>query len=173
MKRYSIKLGLALLGLLLTSLLVTPTATADEAATQAAQEAIAKAVEGYTAMSADMTTMIGLMGQTIELKGTTTAMKPKYMKLKMEAVDDGGAGGPMGGMGAMLTSEVTNDGETIWIYMPAMNMGRNRVSLKLNDKDVYQGFGVIVRCKSGHRTWRATVDFPGIGKADFIFDVIY
>ena len=79
-----------------------------------------------------------------------------------------------------LIFKVTIDGDItlskppfIELNMPAMNMGRNRVSLKLNDKDVYQGSGVIVRCKSGHRTWRATVNFPGIGKADFIFDVIY
>jgi hypothetical protein len=59
------------------------------------------------------------------------------------------------------------------LNMPAMNMGRNRVSLKLNEKDVYEGSGVIVRCKSGHRIWRATVNLPGMGNVDFIFDVIY
>ena len=59
------------------------------------------------------------------------------------------------------------------LNMPAMNMGRNRVSLKSNEKDTYEGSGIIVRCKSGHRTWRATVNLPGMGKVDFIFDVIY
>lgn len=79
-----------------------------------------------------------------------------------------------------LIFKVTIDGNLtlskpphIDLNMPAMNMGRNRVSLKLNDKDVYEGSGVIVRCKSGHRIWRATVNVPGMGKADFIFDVIY
>ena len=59
------------------------------------------------------------------------------------------------------------------LNMPAMKMGRNRVSLKSNEKDTYEGSGIIVRCKSGHRTWRATVNLPGMGKVDFIFDVIY
>ena len=59
------------------------------------------------------------------------------------------------------------------LNMPAMDMGRNRVPLKSNGKGVYEGKGVIVRCRSGHRTWRATVNFPGIGIAEFIFDVIY
>ena len=79
-----------------------------------------------------------------------------------------------------LIFKVTVDGDHtlsrppfIELNMPAMDMGRNRVSLKLNDKDVYEGSGIIVRCKSGHRIWRATVNFPGMGKVDFIFDVIY
>ncbi len=79
-----------------------------------------------------------------------------------------------------LIFKVTIDGDFsmskpphIDLNMPAMNMGRNRVSLKLNEKDVYEGSGVIVRCKSGHRTWRATVNLPGMGNVDFIFDVIY
>jgi len=59
------------------------------------------------------------------------------------------------------------------LNMPAMNMGRNRVSLKSKEKNSYEGSGVIVRCKSGHRIWRATVNLPGMGKADFIFHVIY
>jgi len=38
---------------------------------------------------------------------------------------------------------------------------------------VYEGKGVIVKCPSGHRVWRATVTVPDLGKAEFIFDVIY
>ena len=79
-----------------------------------------------------------------------------------------------------LIFKITIDGNHILsqpphidLNMPAMDMGRNRVSLKLNDNGAYEGTGVIVRCKSGHRTWRATVNVPGIGKTDFIFDVIY
>ena len=59
------------------------------------------------------------------------------------------------------------------LNMPAMDMGRNRVPLKSNGQGVYEGKGVIVRCRSGHRTWRATVNFPGIGIVEFVFDVIY
>ena len=61
----------------------------------------------------------------------------------------------------------------IELNMPAMDMGLNRVTLKLYEKNAYRGSGVIVRCKSGHRIWRATVNIPGMGKADYIFDVIY
>ena len=79
-----------------------------------------------------------------------------------------------------LIFKVTIDGDValskpphIDLNMPAMDMGLNRVTLKSNEKNIYEGSGVIVRCKSGHRTWRAAVNFPGIGIADFIFDVIY
>ena len=79
-----------------------------------------------------------------------------------------------------LIFKVTIDGDIalskppfIDLNMPVMDMGRNRVSLKLKEKNTYEGSGVIVRCKSGHRIWRATVNFPGMGKVDFIFDVIY
>lgn len=57
--------------------------------------------------------------------------------------------------------------------MPGMKMGPNRVVLKKISRTVYEGKGVIVRCPSGRRTWRATVTIPGKGIADFIFDVIY
>ena len=57
--------------------------------------------------------------------------------------------------------------------MPGMKMGPNRVQLKSAGNDTYQGQGVIVRCPSGRRTWRATVTIPGFGQTDFIFDVIY
>ena len=66
-----------------------------------------------------------------------------------------------------------NNPPYIDLNMPAMDMGRNRVTLKLKEKNIYEGSGVIVRCKSGHRTWRATVNLPGMGKVDYIFDVIY
>jgi hypothetical protein len=57
--------------------------------------------------------------------------------------------------------------------MPGMNMGPNRVQLKSAGNDTYQGRGVIVKCPSGRRIWRATVIIPAVGQADFIFDVIY
>ena len=59
------------------------------------------------------------------------------------------------------------------LNMPAMNMGPNRVFLKPDGRGAFEGRGVIVRCRSGNTTWRATVSFPGIGSADFIFDVVY
>lgn len=79
-----------------------------------------------------------------------------------------------------LTFKVHLDGDTthltapiIRLNMPAMDMGKNKVELKLNSSGVYEGKGVIVRCRSGRRTWKATVDFPDLGSVDFIFDVIY
>jgi hypothetical protein len=78
-----------------------------------------------------------------------------------------------------LTFAVTFAGEKpvatpyIDLGMPGMNMGRNRVILKPAGELVYRGEGVIVRCPSGRRTWKAKVTVPGVGSVEFIFDVIY
>ena len=57
--------------------------------------------------------------------------------------------------------------------MPAMQMGPNRVQLKSTGDGTYAGKGIIVRCKSGRRTWFANVVVPGAGEAKFVFDVVY
>jgi hypothetical protein len=57
--------------------------------------------------------------------------------------------------------------------MPGMKMGPNRVFLKSIEKGVYSGTGIIVRCPSGKRIWKATVTLPDMGSVEFIFDVIY
>ncbi len=57
--------------------------------------------------------------------------------------------------------------------MPAMKMGPNRVQLKPTGDGTYAGKGVIVRCKSGRRTWFANVVVPGTGETKFVFDVVY
>jgi hypothetical protein len=57
--------------------------------------------------------------------------------------------------------------------MPGMNMGPNRVILKSAGPGAYEGRGIIVRCPSGRKIWRATVTVPDIGQAEFIFNVIY
>ncbi len=57
--------------------------------------------------------------------------------------------------------------------MPGMYMGRNRIILKKNGAGKYTGKGVIPRCPSGRRLWRATVDIPATGKVDFFFYVSY
>jgi hypothetical protein len=57
--------------------------------------------------------------------------------------------------------------------MPAMKMGPNQVVLKPIGPGTYEGTGVIVRCKSGKRTWFANVVVPDAGEVKFIFDVIY
>jgi hypothetical protein len=78
-----------------------------------------------------------------------------------------------------LTFSVTFAGEKpvaapyIDLGMPGMNMGRNRVILRSAGELVYRGEGVIVRCPSGRRTWKAKVTFPDVGSVEFVFDVIY
>lgn len=57
--------------------------------------------------------------------------------------------------------------------MPGMDMGPNRVELRRVKDTVYEGQGVIVRCPSGRKTWKATVTLPQTGKVEFVFDVIY
>ena len=57
--------------------------------------------------------------------------------------------------------------------MPGMDMGPNRVLLKAVDSGVYEGTGIIVRCPSGRKVWRARITIPDIGTVDFIFNVIY
>jgi hypothetical protein len=56
--------------------------------------------------------------------------------------------------------------------MPGMLMGPNVVRLKASSPDIYEGRGLIVRCVSRRRDWRATVNLPGIGKARFFFEVV-
>lgn len=56
--------------------------------------------------------------------------------------------------------------------MPGMNMGPNQVKLKSTAENRYEGTGIIVRCPSGRRTWKAALTVPDAGTAEFIFDVI-
>lgn len=78
-----------------------------------------------------------------------------------------------------LTFTVTFAGEKpvaapyIDLGMVGMNMGRNRVILKPAGESLYRGGGVIVRCPSGRRTWKAEVTVPDVGSVEFVFDVIY
>ena len=57
------------------------------------------------------------------------------------------------------------------LSMPGMYMGKNQVLLRRNLEGGYSGKGVIPRCGSGRRLWRATVDIPGTGKVGFTFHV--
>lgn len=61
----------------------------------------------------------------------------------------------------------------IELGMPAMKMGPNRVQLTPLENNAYTGKGVIVRCKSGRRTWFANVIVPDVGEVKFVFDVVY
>ena len=78
-----------------------------------------------------------------------------------------------------LTFRVSISGDAIAttpyidLNMPGMYMGPNRVLLEQSTAVTFEGHGVIVRCPSGKRTWRATVVLPSIGTAEFTFDVVY
>jgi hypothetical protein len=72
-----------------------------------------------------------------------------------------------------LTGKQASSAPYIDLGMPGMNMGPNRVRLKVTGEGLYQGLGVIVKCPSGYRTWRATVTVPDLGSTEFIFHVIY
>lgn len=71
------------------------------------------------------------------------------------------------------SSELRKSPPYIDLNMPGMDMGPNLVKMKPVGENVYEGKGVIVKCPSGHRVWRATVAVPDMGKAKFIFDVVY
>jgi hypothetical protein len=55
--------------------------------------------------------------------------------------------------------------------MEGMRMPPNRVDLVKDPDGRYRGKGILVRCRSGMRTWTATVALPGDGKTVFSFDV--
>ncbi len=65
--------------------------------------------------------------------------------------------------------------------MPGMYMGKNRVILEKTAGGTYKGKGVIPKCPSGRKLWRAVVYLPEAGnstannntKADFLFNVTY
>jgi len=72
-----------------------------------------------------------------------------------------------------VSGEQLSQAPSIDLGMPGMHMGPNHVTLDQISPTAYEGQGVIVRCKSGKRIWRATINLPGIGKTDFTFDVVY
>ncbi len=80
---------------------------------------------------------------------------------------------------ADLTFRITLTGKQpaaapyIDLGMPGMKMGPNRVTLKSMGNGVHEGTGIIVRCPSGKKVWKATVIVPNMGAAEFVFDVIY
>ena len=59
------------------------------------------------------------------------------------------------------------------LEMPGMKMGQNQIDLKSVGPETYEGKGIIVRCPSGRRTWKAIITIPEVGEAEFIFDVVY
>jgi hypothetical protein len=79
-----------------------------------------------------------------------------------------------------LTGRELSDNPHIDLSMPGMAMGPNRVRMKRVGNNTsrvgnntYEGQGVIVKCPSGRRTWKATVSLPDAEVMDFVFDVLY
>jgi hypothetical protein len=62
---------------------------------------------------------------------------------------------------------------TIDLGMPGMFMGNNVVTLRRQASGLYRGTGIIPRCLSGRRLWKAAVNAPGVGKVEYVFDVVY
>jgi len=55
------------------------------------------------------------------------------------------------------------------LSMPGMEMGENRVVLRRTGDGTYRGSGIMVKCTSGSRLWKATLWVPGTGEAEYIF----
>ena len=72
-----------------------------------------------------------------------------------------------------LTGRELSDNPHIDLSMPGMDMGPNRVLMARVGNNTYEGLGVIVKCPSGRRTWKAKVTLPDAGVMDFVFDVLY
>ncbi len=90
---------------------------------------------------------------------------------------------PLKTMSQLLLSVVLKRGDapvtgatvTVDLSMPGMYMAANRVSLSHKREGLYEGKGVIVRCPSGRRVWRARIAVEEQGKnptvADYTFRV--
>ena len=105
---------------------------------------------------------IGTCTQTIGDVAVTMEISPKPVKAMEDLLFNVTLSGPESASAAHID-----------LGMPAMKMGPNRVMLKSTGPGKFEGRGVIVRCKSGHRTWFAIVTVPDYGEAIFVFDVIY
>jgi hypothetical protein len=57
--------------------------------------------------------------------------------------------------------------------MPGMEMGINQVHFKVLRQGVFSGKGIIVRCPTGKKLWRASITVPKMGTANFVFNVVY
>ena len=65
-----------------------------------------------------------------------------------------------------------DDGEVaVDLAMPGMVMAENRIILSRLDSGSYEGQGVIVRCSSGGKDWKATVFSSSIPHLTFAFRV--
>ncbi len=69
---------------------------------------------------------------------------------------------------------VSDASVVIGLTMPGMYMGSNKIRLVHLQNGIYEGKGVIIRCPSGKKVWKAAVSIQRQGKTrtlDFIFEV--
>lgn len=66
---------------------------------------------------------------------------------------------------------ISDEAVAVDLSMPGMVMGSNRIILGRVGDGLYEGSGVIVRCPSGGRDWRATVFSPSMRHMEFDFEV--
>jgi len=69
---------------------------------------------------------------------------------------------------------ITDAFVTIALTMPSMFMGKNIIMLAHSKDGIYEGKGVIVRCPSGEKIWKATVTLKrdgGTAAANYVFEV--
>ena len=104
----------------------------------------------------------GICSQSIGNQTVSLAIEPRPVKAMQDLV-----------FKVSISGKLPSKSPYIDLGMPAMKMGPNRVALKSTGQGNYEGKGVIVRCKSGRRTWFANVVVPEVGEVKFIFDVIY
>ena len=57
------------------------------------------------------------------------------------------------------------------LRMPGMEMGINQVVLTREPSGSYSGKGIIVKCPSGRKLWKATIWIPDTGETAFVFEV--
>ncbi|MBM3162776.1 MAG: hypothetical protein FJZ79_05570 [Chlorobi bacterium] len=57
------------------------------------------------------------------------------------------------------------------LSMPGMEMGKNQVRLVRKGNCLYQGKGLIVKCMSGRKLWKATLLSEKLNNPAFTFDV--
>jgi len=55
--------------------------------------------------------------------------------------------------------------------MPDMHMGKNQITLTKQSGDTFQGKGIIVKCRSGHTLWQATLLSSQLKNPSFTFNV--
>lgn len=63
---------------------------------------------------------------------------------------------------------------SVGLTMPGMYMGKNVVRLAHRGNGVYEGNGVIIRCPSGKKMWKASVSLQrggAVKTASYIFEV--